>query len=116
MTSKIDLRTLLANSDRTLEQKLALFVWLTLGIIESLTKGLLTADHAVRIFFNADNCLFVRQELGEDDADAIMSHGVQLPDLLDALPAEEAQREFERELAKMHALSLAILKQRRLAA
>jgi len=36
--------------------------------------------------------------------DKVMSHGVQLPDLFDALPADEAHRQFQRELATMRAL------------
>ena len=116
MTNKIDLRILLSNSDRTPEVKLTMFVWLNLGIIESLTNGLLTATQAVRIFFNAENCLFVRQEIAERNADVIMSHGVQLADPFDALPSEEAQLEFQRELATIRALCLNILEEKRLAA
>ena len=116
MTNKIDLRILLSNSDRTPEEKLTLFVWLNLGIIESLTNGLLTATQAVRIFFNAENCLFVRQEIAERNADVIMGHGVQLADPFDALPSEEAQLEFQRELATIRALCLNILEEKRLAA
>ncbi len=116
MNNKIDLRILLSNSDRTPDEKLTLFVWLNLGIIESLTNGLLTATQAVRIFFNAENCLFVRQGIAERNADVIMSHGVQLADPFDALPSEEAQLEFQRELATMRALCLNILEEKRLAA
>ena len=116
MTNKIDLRAVLSNSDRTLEEKLTLFVWLNLGLVESLANGLLTATQAVRIFFNAENCLFVRQEISDQGADVIMSHGVQLADLFDALPPEEAQREFQREVAVLRSLCLNILKEKRLAA
>jgi hypothetical protein len=116
MTSAIDLQMLLANSDRTPEQKLALFAWLNLGIVESLANGLMSATDALRIFFNAKNSLFVRQGLAERRAEAIMSHGVQLADLFDALPAEEAQREFQRELATIRSLCLTILEEKRLAA
>jgi hypothetical protein len=45
-----------------------------------------------------------------------MSRGVQLPDLFDALPAEQAQREFNRELAALRNLSLELLGQKRSAA
>ena len=38
-----------------------------------------------------------------------MSRGVQLPDLFDCLPPEEAQRELYRELETMRALSLKLL-------
>jgi len=40
-----------------------------------------------------DNCLFVRKHLRNKIVDEIMSRGVQLTDLFDTLPAEEAQRE-----------------------
>jgi hypothetical protein len=70
----------------------------------------------LRIFFNAENCLFVRQHLREKIADEIMSRGVQLPDLFDALPIEEAHREFQRELATMRSLCLKLLGEKRLAA
>jgi len=116
MNNKVNLKTLLSLLDGALEQKLALIAWLSLGIIESLAKGLLKPTDAVYIFFNAENSLFVRQALDEQNADAIMSHGVQLPDLFEALPTEEAQQEFQRELAKMRSLSLAILEQKQLAA
>jgi hypothetical protein len=116
MTSTIDLQMLLSNSDRTLEQKLALFAWLNLGIVESLANGLMSATEAVRIFFNAKNSLFVCQDLTDHSAEAIMSRGVQLTDLFDALPAEEAQREFQRELATIRSLCLSILEEKRLAA
>jgi len=116
MTSAVDLQMLLSNSDRTHEQKLALFAWLSLGIVESLVNGLMTATDAVRIFFNAKNSLFVRRDLTERRAEAIMSHGVQLADLFDALPGEQAQQEFQRELAAIRSLCLSILEEKRLAA
>ena len=116
MTNKIDLRTLLSNSERTLDEKLTLFLWLNLGVVESLANGLLTATQAVRLFFNAENCLFVRQEITEKGADVIMSRGVQLADLFDALPPEDAQRQFQSEVAVMRSLCLNMLKKKRLAA
>jgi len=54
--------------------------------------------------------------LKEKIADQIMSHGVQLPDLFDALPAEEAQREFQREVTTMHSLCLKLLEDKQIAA
>jgi hypothetical protein len=45
-----------------------------------------------------------------------MSHGVQLPDLFEALPMAEAQREFQRELAIMRTLCLKLLEQKQLMA
>ena len=115
-SNRISLQTLLSDPEKSPEQKLALFAWLNLGIIESLGRGHLTPTQAVRIFFNAENCLFVRQEIAERNADVIMSHGVQLADPFDALPSEEAQLEFQRELATIRALCLNILEEKRLAA
>ena len=116
MAIKIDLQAVLSNADRALDQKLAVFALLNLGVVESIINGVMTAPQAVRIFFNAENCLFVRQEIAERNADVIMSHGVQLADPFDALPSEEAQLEFQRELATMRALCLNILEEKRLAA
>ena len=116
MTSTIDLRSLLGNSDRTPQQKLSLFAWLNLGIVESLTDGVLGAREAVHVFFNAENALFVREALANPKADEIMSHGVQLVDLFDALPADEANREFRHELTTMRSICVNILEGKRLAA
>jgi hypothetical protein len=116
MNRKINLKALLSARGRTVEHKLVLFAWLSLGIVESLTKGLLKPGHAVSIFFNADNCLFVQKTLKEENAEEIMSRGVQLVDLFDALPARRAHQELQRELKRMRSLSLSILEQKRLAA
>lgn len=89
---------------------------LGLGVVESLENGLLTATDAVRTFFHAANCLYVRKRLRDKLADGFMSRGVQLPDLFDALPPEEALREFRRELSKMRVLCLDILEQSHVAA
>lgn len=97
-------------------QPLALFTLLTLGMIESLANGLLSATEAVRVFFHMENCLFVRKHRRDKTADTIMSHGVQLPDLFEALPREEAHREFQRELATMRTLCLKLLEEKQLVA
>src|SRR5437867_78873 len=95
------LENLLTRANGTSKERVALFALLNLGVVESLASGLVSASDAVRLFFHADNCQFVRVRLRNKTADTIMSHGVQLPDLFDALSAEEAQREFQRELATM---------------
>ena len=79
------------------EESLALFSMINLGFIESLANGILTASDAVRFFYSAENCMFVRKHVKNKIADQIMSHGVQLPDLFEALPTEEAFREFQHE-------------------
>jgi hypothetical protein len=116
MNPNVSLQTLLAASGGTPAQQLVVFAWLNLGIIESLANGLLSATNALRVFFHTENCLFVRKQLRNKTADAIMSHGVQLPDLFDVLPREEAHREFQRELAIMRALCLKLLEDKPLVA
>ncbi|MGH7227051.1 MAG: hypothetical protein ACRELF_27865, partial [Gemmataceae bacterium] len=60
--------------------------------------------------------LFVRKRLRDKIADEIMSRGVQLADLFDSLPTDEAQREFQRELAIMRGMCLKLLEQKPLVA
>lgn len=116
MSNSLSLKTLLAASGGTAAQQLALFALLNLGIIDSLANGLLSATNALQVFFHTENCLFVRKQLRDKTADAIMSHGVQLPDLFEVLPREEAHREFQRELATMRALCLKLLEEKQLVA
>jgi hypothetical protein len=115
MRDRINLQDLLSKAgDR--DQQLASFALLCLGVIESLAGGLVSVTDALRLFFHADNCLFVRKNLKQRIADQIMSHGTQLPDLFEALPAVEAQREFQHELARVHSLCLKLLEEKRIAA
>jgi hypothetical protein len=115
MKKNIELCLLLSHAgDR--DQKVTSFALLCLGIIESLNAGHVSAAEAMRIFFNADNCLFVRKGLKQKIADQIMSRGVQLPDLVDFVPAEDAQKEFHYELASMRSLALKLLEKQRVAA
>lgn len=114
MTS-VRLKDVLTGSGRSPAKRLALFAWLNLGVIESLGSGLISPTDAVRLFFNADNCLFVRKLLGKT-ADEIMSRGVQLPDLFDAMSAEEAHREFQHELEIMRGLCRKLLDEKKLVA
>ena len=116
MSYRMSLQALLTASNNVPDQRLALFALLTLGMLESLAHGLLSATEALRVFFHADKCVFVRKHLRDKTADAVMSHGVQLPDLFEALPTTEAQREFQRELATMRALCLKLLEQKQLVA
>jgi hypothetical protein len=110
------LEALLAAAGGDRAEELKLFARLALGVIEELDQGLLSASAAVGLFYNADNCLFVRKHFREKMPDRIMSHGVQLPDLFDALPSELAYREFKRELGRMRSLCLSILDARPLVA
>ncbi len=116
MNSSIQLKNLLSETGRVPDRQLAPFALISLGVLESLSNGLISATDAVRLFFNAENCLFVQKFIEEKIADEVMSRGVQLPDLFEALPAEDAHREFRRELATMHSLCLKLLEEKRLAA
>jgi hypothetical protein len=115
MTQGIDLEILLSQAADP-RQRLASFALLCLGAIESLVGGAIRASDAIGLLFHADNCLFVREHLQHETADEVMSRGVQLPDLFEALPAEEAQQEYQRELAAMHALCLRLIEDQRAAA
>lgn len=106
------LSALLLNGDRSKRERTQLFALVGLGIIESLSNGLISAHEALRSFFHADNCLFVRKELKNKTADEVMGRGVQLADLFDLLPPGDAQREFQKELTAMRALCLRLLEKK----
>jgi len=116
MYHRISLKSILLKTGETPDQQLMLFALLTLGMLESLANGLLSVTEALQVFFHAENCLFVRKQLRDKIADQIMSHGVQLADLFDALPDAEVHREFQRELAVMRALCLKLLEAKQLVA
>lgn len=99
---KIELSRLLNSGDATISA----FAAVTLGVIEALTSGSISADVATRLYFDANNCLFLRKYFHDKLADEIMSRGVQLQDLFDALPPNEAHQEFQRELTTMRSLCL----------
>jgi len=113
MNKKYNLSTLLPEPSKNQADPLTFFAFINLGFIESLANGLTSAVEAVNSFYSADNCVFVRKILKDKTADRIMSHGVQLPDLFDCLPTENAQREFLHELATMRSLCLQLLESRR---
>jgi hypothetical protein len=96
--------------------RLPTFALLVLGIVESISSGVLSAGDAVEQFFTAENCLYVRQSLKNKSADEIMSRGVQLPDLFDALSADEAARELREELRAIQELCRHLLQRKRIAA
>ncbi|MFZ1768626.1 MAG: hypothetical protein WAU00_05470 [Caldilinea sp.] len=109
MKEKINLKRLLTEPEQTHAKQIELFALLNLGMLEAVSQGLMSTSEAVQTFFYVENCLFVRQQMRNRTADEIMSRGVALPDLFDVLPPHLAQREFRRELSKMHALCLALL-------
>lgn len=94
--------------DRDDDRQVA-FALLALGVIESLAEGVMSATDAVGFFFHAENCLYVRKTLQKTAATEIMGRGIQLPDLFDALAADPAHREFQRELAAMRSSCIALL-------
>jgi hypothetical protein len=116
MKNRIHLKTIFSEAENAPERQAALFALVSLDVLESLSSGLVSAIEVVRLFFNAENCLFVQKSLGGKTADEVMSHGVQLPDMFETLPVEEANREFRRELATMRSLCLKLLEEERLAA
>lgn len=102
-------RIVLSEINGASAQQLRFFALLNLGVAQSLAGGIISAAEAIRLFYNAENCLYVRERFRNKHANAIMSRGVQLPDLFEALPAEEASREFLSELEKIRALCMKLL-------
>jgi len=106
-------RVLISEVPGSLPQQLELFALMNLGLVQSLASGILSPAEAVERFYHADNCLYVQRCLRKREANAIMSRGIQLPDLFDCLPAEEARREFYHELETIRALCLKLLGEKR---
>ena len=106
-------RLVLSELSGNLRQQLELFALVNLGLVQSLVSGILSPTEAVQRFYHADNCLYVQKRFRSKEATAVMSHGVQLPDLFEALPTEEARREFYHELEILRTLCLKLLEKRR---
>jgi len=106
-------RVLISEVPGSPPQQLELFALMNLGLVQSLASGILSPAEAVECFYHAENCLYVQRSLRKREANAIMSRGIQLPDLFDFLPAEEARREFYRELEAIRALCLKLLGEKR---
>ncbi|MCE2486988.1 MAG: hypothetical protein J4F42_15850 [Desulfurellaceae bacterium] len=102
-------RIVLSEAGSDPADQLELFSLLNLGLTQSLASGVLSPSDALQCFYHAENCLYVQKHLRNKDANAIMSHGVQLPDLFESLEAEEAQREFLCELEKIRGMCLRLL-------
>jgi hypothetical protein len=101
MSQTVRLEELLSAAERTPAGRRAVFALLSLGVVEALASGVLTPTEATRQFFNGENCLYVRKKLRGRLADDVMSRGVQLSDLFDILPPEQANAAFRRELEAM---------------
>jgi len=113
----MDLQSLLSGTNGgSSRSPSAVFALLNLGLIESIANGMVTPEEAIRLFYNAENCLYVRKRLRQRIAAEIMSRGTQLPDLFDALPVDEALREFQHELATIRSLCLRLLEKKKLPA
>ena len=106
-------RMLLSDVPGNLSRQLELFALVNLGLVQSLASGVLSPAEAVEHFYHADNCLYVRTHLRKREANEVMSRGVQLPDLFESLPADEARREFYHELETMRTLCLKLLGEKR---
>jgi hypothetical protein len=106
-------RMLLSDVPGNPAQQLELFALVNLGLVQSLASGILSPDEAVKRFYHADNCLYVQRHFRRREANTIMSHGVQLPDLFECLPPEEARREFYHELETIRGLCLKLLGEKR---
>ena len=113
MKQRQPIRISLSEVSVSLNQPLELFAILNLGLVQSLASGLLSPTEALQRFYYAENCLYVRRHFRNKEANEVMSRGVQLPDLFDGLPAEEARREFYHELEAMRTLCLHILEKQR---
>lgn len=115
MKHDLQLAAVLAEAGKKRPERLDVLAMFGLGLIDLLSNGIISASEALRQFFHADNCLYVHKRLRSSAADELMSRGVQLPDLFEALPAEEAQREFLHELAAMRALCHRLLERNKVA-
>jgi hypothetical protein len=93
----------------TNDQRIGLFAVLCLGVTDCLSSGTVSVAESIELFFNARNCHYVRKQLADKRADEAMGRGVQLPDLFDALPEQQAQQEFQRELQEIRSLCLQLL-------
>ena len=113
MKQRHPFRIALSASSGSLPEQRELFALVNLGLVQALTSGALSPTEAVERFYHANNCLYVQKHFRQKEASAIMSHGVQLPDLFECLPAEEARREFYHELETIRSLCLKLLEKRR---
>lgn len=113
MKQRHPFRLVLSEMSGGLAQQLELFALVNLGLVQSLASGVLSPTEAIQRFYHADNCFYVQNHFRSKEANAIMSHGVQLPDLFESLPAEEARREFYHELEVIRSLCLKLLEKRR---
>jgi hypothetical protein len=112
MTAKIhswrlDLEQLLNGLGKS--QKLAVFAGLNLAMLSSIdSKGAALADVTAG-FYHAANCLYIRRAVKDKAANELMSRGIQLADLFEALPRRQAEAELKHELSAMRAICYKLL-------
>lgn len=98
-TPRLELKRVLSGTDN----RLAALATVNLLVIELLAAGALDVGEATGVFYNADNCAYVRR-LKSPVADELIGRGVQLADLFDALSQSRARLEFRKELQIMRRL------------
>lgn len=101
LDTKLHFSDILAPEGTDPEAQEKFFAVFLLGLIGELRQGKLEPEDAIRSVFHAENCQFVRDHFRSRLPDKVMSRGVQLADLFDALPAKVAYREFLTELRHM---------------
>lgn len=106
--NKIKLDTLSLNVESK-DEIFTIFAFLCLGIIDSLAMGMITPKEALKLFFHADNCLYIHNILENKTADEIMCAGVQLQDAVDILPPDKAQSELQIELSNLHSFCIKLI-------
>ncbi|HET6884225.1 MAG TPA: hypothetical protein VFI31_28995 [Pirellulales bacterium] len=90
-------------------QKLAVFAGLNLAMLASVESKAATLSDVTAGFYHAANCLYVKRSMKNKDANELMSRGVQLADLFDALSQRRAEAELKRELHAMRAICYKML-------
>jgi hypothetical protein len=104
---RLDLKRILNGLDKP--RKLAVFAGLNLAMLHSIdNKGAALPDITAG-FYNVANCLYVRRSLKHNEADELMSRGVQLADLFDVLPRKQAEAELKRERSAMRLICYKLL-------
>lgn len=116
MKPALQLENLLQTSGKEGVDPLTVFAFMILGVIESLSSNLMSPKESVRVVFNFENCSYVKERLKKKAANEVMGRGVQLNNLFDGLPLEEAKREYARELAAMKTLCMNLIEREHLVA
>lgn len=111
----LNISSLLDASERG-ASRLSLLALLTLGVVESLLSGQINANEAVQLYFNFDNCMAAKKQVRNKILDEIMSRGSQLPDIIEILPPDKSQQQFQVELNRIRDLCHKLLPKNKVAA